>query len=92
MAAVEQVDFGVRDVVGKGERARGTEDLVVAAPRRHERHPAGTKLSVQLRIQREIAGVVGEQPHLDQVIAGPRDQRVVVIPSVRADPLVSGTP
>ena len=29
MAAVEQVDLGVRDVVGKGERARGTEDLVV---------------------------------------------------------------
>ena len=40
---------------------------------------------MQPRVQRQVAGVVAEQGQLDQVVAGPGQQRVVVGPGVRVD-------
>jgi hypothetical protein len=85
VAAVEQADLGAWRVVRESERARGTEDLVVATPDGQHRHPAAAQVGVQLRVEREVAGVIGEQRQLDQVVAGPGYLGEVVLPGVGAD-------
>src|SRR5204862_4470002 len=85
VAAVEQADLGAGRVGGEGERAVGTEDRVVTAPHRQYRDLAVAQPGVQLRVQREVGGVVGEQGQLHQVVAGPGHLGEVVVPGVRAD-------
>jgi hypothetical protein len=90
MPGVEQADLGARGVVGEGEGAGRPEDLVVAAPDSQQRHPAGAQVGAQLRVQREVAGVVGEQPELHEVVARPGHLREVVVPGVGADQALVG--
>ena len=85
VAAVQQAYLGARRVGGERERALGTEDLVVAAPHGQQRDPAVAQVGVQLGVQREVGGVVGEQGQLDQVVAGPGHLGEVVLPGVGAD-------
>jgi hypothetical protein len=67
---------------GANASALGPEDLIVAAPHRQHRHAAVAQPGVQLRVQREVAGVVSEQPQLHRAAAGPVHQDEVVIPGV----------
>src|SRR5262245_8087468 len=77
MARVEEVDDGARNVAPERLRARRQEERVVLAPHREQGRPVRTEVLVELRVQRNIAGVVEEQIELDLVVAGPSEQRRV---------------
>ena len=68
VAAVEQVDLGICGVIAEHHGASGSEDLIVAAPHGQHRNAAVAQVGVQLGVQGQIVGVVGEQLQLYEVI------------------------
>src|SRR6266446_5866811 len=77
MADVEEPYLSVAVVALERLRARRQEERVVLAPHRKQRGPVRAEVVLELRVQRDIAGVVAEQVQLDLVVAGPREQRRV---------------
>src|SRR5262249_9089615 len=77
VARLEKVDHGTWDVALERLGARREEERIVLAPPRQERRPPRAEVLLELRIQRDIAGVVEEQVELDLVVAGPSEQRRV---------------
>src|SRR5262247_195182 len=77
MPGVEEPYLSVAVVALERFRARGQEKRVVLAPHREQRRPVRAEVVVELRIQRDIAGVIEEQVELDLIVAGPSEQRRV---------------
>src|SRR5215472_14563768 len=77
MASVEEPYLSVAVVALERLGTRGQEKRVVLAPHREQRRPVRAEVVVELRIQRDIAGVVEEQVELDLVVTGPSEQRRV---------------
>src|SRR5262245_30489694 len=68
---VEAADDRARNIALERLGARGQEKRVVPAPHRQQRRPVRAEVFVELRVQRDIGGVVEEQVELDLVVAGP---------------------
>src|SRR5262245_43997597 len=74
---VEEADDRTRNIALERLGASGQEERVVLAPHRKQRRSVGAEVVLELRVQRDIAGVVEEQVELDLVVAGPSEQRRV---------------
>src|SRR5262249_37498412 len=71
---VKEMDHRGREIALERLGAGRKEEWVVLTPHREQRRPVGAEILVELRVQRDIAGVVEEQVELDLVVAGPRQQ------------------
>src|SRR6476660_7975826 len=77
MAGVEKMHFGVRIVALERLGARRQKERIVLAPYREQRRLALGKVSLELGIQGDVAGIVEEEIELDLVVAGAGKQRAV---------------
>src|SRR5262245_24787678 len=77
VARLEEADHGTWNVALERLGARRQEKRIVLAPHREERRPSRAEVFLELRVQRDIAGVVEEEVELDLVVAGPSEQRRV---------------
>src|SRR5262245_8175605 len=82
---VEEADDRTRNVALERLGARRQEERVVPAPHRQQRRPVRAEIFVELRVQRDIAGVVEEEVELDLVVAGTSEQRRVERVALRRD-------
>src|SRR5215813_573149 len=71
---LHEADDGTRNVPLERLRARREEERIVLAPHREKRRPVRAEVFLELRVQRDIAGVVEEQVQLDLGVAGPSQQ------------------
>src|SRR5262245_65596331 len=74
---LEEADHRTWNVALERLGARRQEERIVLAPRRKERRPPRAEVFLELRVQRDVAGVVEEQVELDLIVAGPSEQRRV---------------
>src|SRR5438477_3371661 len=77
VTGVVEVYFGVRVIALEGLSARRQKEWVVRAPDCEKRRPIFTEILLELRIERDVAGIIQEQVELDLVIAEPGQQRGV---------------
>ena len=85
MPGVDEMQFGVRQVLKIGRRAVGGEDLVVLAPDDQRRRLALAKERLEFRIERDVGSIVEEEVELDVLVSGAIEQRLIVAPIVRID-------
>src|SRR5215471_11507376 len=85
VARLEKADHGARNVALERLGARRQEEWIILAPHREERRPPSAKVFLELRVQRDIAGVVEEQVELNLVVAGPNEQCRVERVALRRD-------
>ena len=77
MAGVEVMHFGVRIVALERLGARRQKERIVLAPHREQRRLALGKISLELGIEGDVAGIVEEEVELDLVVARAGKQRAV---------------
>ncbi|MNX73547.1 hypothetical protein D3C86_1049500 [compost metagenome] len=69
MAGVQQFHDGIRIVAPKGLRSGRNENGIILPPDRQRRQPGAAEERLELRIQRQIVGIVQEQVQLDVLVA-----------------------
>ena len=74
MACVVEMHLGSRVITFERLRARRQKERVVLAPDREQRRAFRAEVLLELRIERNVAGVIQEQVELDFVIAGSGQQ------------------
>ena len=85
VAAVEQMEFEVREVAIIGVSAVGREDEVVLTPDDQCRRLMLAQVLLHFRIERQIGSVVVEDIELNIIVAGPIKKRLVMGPVIRRD-------
>ena len=71
VAGVVEPHLGTRVVVFERFRTWGKKERIALAPDRQQRRLLGAEIFLELRIERDIAGIIQKQVELDLVIAGP---------------------
>src|SRR2546422_679850 len=77
VTGVVEVYFGVRVVALERLSPGRQKERVAFAPDRKHWRPLCTEVLLELRVERDVAGIVQEQIELDLIIAGPSQQRRV---------------
>ena len=90
MAGVEKVNLGIGIITRKRLRAGGQEERVVLAPHSERRRAPRPEELLELRVKRDVTGVVKEEVKLDIVVPRPRQQRGVKRVGLRRQPRVVG--
>jgi hypothetical protein len=85
VAAVEQLDLCIRDVVAEGFGAGGREDLVVSAPGGEHRDTRSAQPFVRGGVEVDVGAVAAQQGQLRVQVARSLQYGVVVVPGVGAD-------
>src|ERR1700722_5574749 len=83
MAGIEQVDFGIRQIVLERLSPGGDERGIITTPDHQSWWLAFTQPRLPRRIGRDIGPVVVKQTGLNLALAGVRQMRVLVRPGVR---------
>src|SRR5690625_3310716 len=92
MPAVKEFDARIRGVPTKRRGAGRTKDFIVLPPDGQHGDAGRSQPDMDLRVQRAIAGVVGEQGKLRSIDAGPSHLRDVVLPRIGGDGRDVGNP
>src|SRR5690242_361446 len=74
MAGVVKVHLGIMHIAREGFCARRQEKRIILAPHRQQRRLAIAQIFLELRVERDVAGVIKKEIELDLVIAGSRQQ------------------
>jgi len=77
MAGVEEMHFGVRIVALERLGAGRQKERIVLAPHREQRRLTLGKISLELGIEGDVAGIVEEEIELDLIVARAGKQRAV---------------
>ena len=77
MAGIVETHLGARVVALERLRTRGQKERITLAPNRQQRRLLGAEIFLELRVERDVAGIIQKQIELDLVIAGPSQQRGV---------------
>jgi hypothetical protein len=90
MASVVKVKFGIGIITRKRLRAGGQEERVVLAPHCERRRAPRPEELLELRVKRDVTGVIKEEVKLDIVVARPRQMRGVKRVGLRRQQRVVG--
>src|SRR3984957_21107097 len=85
MSRVEEAHCRVRDVALERLRARRQKEGIVLAPCRQERRLVGAEISLERRIEADVAFIVAEQVKLHVGHSGPGKVKIVERIAVRRD-------
>src|ERR1700733_6701117 len=85
MSRVEEADSRIRDVTLERLRARRQKEGIVLAPCRQERRLVGAEISLEGRVEPDVAFIVAEQVELHVGHAGPAKVKIVERIAVRRD-------
>src|SRR6476660_4715544 len=85
MAGVEKMHFGVRIVALERLGAMREKERIVLDPHREQRRVALGKISLELGIKGDVAGIVEEEIELDLIVARAGKQRAVERVGFRRD-------
>src|ERR1700756_742915 len=77
VTGVVEVYFGIWVIAPEGLSSRRQKEWVVLAPNCEQWRPFCTEVLLELRVERDVAGIVEEQIELDLIIAEPGQQRGV---------------
>src|SRR5437870_6339594 len=77
VTGVVEVYFGVRVVALERLGPGRQKERIVLAPDREQWRPLCAEVLLELRVERDVAGIIQEQVELDLIIAGPGQQRGV---------------
>src|SRR3984957_15961093 len=83
MAGVEQVDLGIRNIALQWFRTGRYERRIITSPNHQSRWLVLAQPRLPRRIGRHICPIIVQQTGLDLALAGSRQVRVLVSPSVR---------
>ena len=74
VSGVIETHLGARNVALERFCSWGQKERIAVAPYREQRRPFRAEIFLELRIEREVGGIVQEEVELDLVIAGPSQQ------------------
>ena len=76
---VVKVYFGVRNVALERVSPGRQKERVILSPHREQWRPVCAEVLLELRVERDVAGIVQEQVELDLIIAESGQQRRVKV-------------